>query len=353
MDLARETGSWRRFAHIQVVEAAARLKGVVIETPLVPITPFEGADHDTLGDPRIELRAKLENRQETGSFKARGAWNQVAQLSEAERHAGVVCASSGNHGKALSWAAHRAGVPATIVMPANAYPNKIRSCRDLGAEVVLAATRELADVECAKRVKDGMTLVHPHDAERTIEGAGTVGLEIAAQWPEVDVVVVPVGGGGLLCGTALALRQALGDRICVVGAEPRGAPSLTLGLEAGAPVFLDKIESRIQGLTPVYSGRINIDIARATVDAVVLFEDDAAFAAQKHLVAQGEVVEPAGAAAAGLVLAGLLPERLLEGRTASRPLRVAVVVSGGNPDPSQLESVRAEVDRERSTLRAG
>ncbi len=332
MELARENGAWKRFDRIRIADAAERLRGVVRRTPLAPLST---------GDARIELRVKLENRQETGSFKARGAWNQVSQLGERERAAGVVCASSGNHGKALAWAAHKAGVPATIVMPANAYPNKVQACRDLGAEVVLAPTREGADVACAERVKAGRTLVHPYDSERTIQGAGTVGLEIAEEWPEVDVVVVPVGGGGLICGTSLGLRQALGDRVRVVGAEPRGAPSLTRGLECGKPVQLERIESQVQGLTPLWSGQINIDVARAAVDAVVLFDDDAAFAGQKKLVAEGETAEPAGSAAVGLVLAGLLPAAFLEGRSASRPLRVVAVVSGGNPDPAQLASVRA------------
>lgn len=337
MDVAREPGAAKRFDRIRIGEAAERLRGVVRRTPLLRL---ERRAND---DPRIELRAKLECRQETGSFKARGAWNQVSQLSEAERRAGVVCASSGNHGKALAWASQRAGVPATIVMPANAYPNKIQACRELGAEVVLAPTREQADVECEARVKAGKTLVHPYDSEKTIQGAGTVGLEIAEEWPEVDVVVVPVGGGGLISGTALGLRSLLGDRVRVVGAEPKGAPSLARGLEAGKPVVLEKIESRVQGLTPLYSGRINIEIARAAVDAVVLFDDEVAFVGQKRLLAEGEVAEPAGSAAIGVVLAGLLPARFLEGRSASMPLRVAAVVSGGNPDPSQLAAVRAEL----------
>src|ERR1043166_3238932 len=139
MEVPRENGAWRRFAHIRIDEAAARLEGVVKKTPLVPI------ERRARDDERIELRAKLECRQETGSFKARGAWNQVSQLTPAERRAGIVTASSGNHGKALAWAARRAGVPATIVMPANAYPNKIAACREFGAEVVLAPTRDLAD----------------------------------------------------------------------------------------------------------------------------------------------------------------------------------------------------------------
>jgi threonine dehydratase len=329
---------WAAFDRIDLAAAAARLCGVVRRTPLIPLDA---------GDPRVELRGKLENRQETGSFKARGAWNQVAQLTPAQRAAGVVCASSGNHGKALAWAAQRAGVPATIVMPKNAYANKVEACRAHGAEVVLAEDRAAADRICAERVQAGRTLVHPYDAERTIEGAGTVGLEIAEDWPQVEVVVVCVGGGGLISGTSLALRRKLGRGVRIWGAEPEGAPSLTRGLAAGGPVHLESVTSQVQGLTPSYSGQLNVDVCRATLDGTFLLSDALIFAAQKRLVAQGEVVEPAGAAAYAAVLAHRLPATLLERRTARDRLRVAVVVSGGNPDPAQLEAVRAEVERER------
>ena len=331
---------WSKFDTIRIADAAARVKGVVARTPLMAI------DAD---DPRIELRAKLENRQVTGSFKARGAWNQISQLSAAQRQAGVVCASSGNHGKALAWAAERAGVPATIVMPKNSYPNKIEACRAHGAEVVLAETRELADTICAERVVAGRTLVHPYDAERTLQGAGTVGLEIAEEWPEVDVVVVCVGGGGLISGTSLALRQRLGGRVKIYGAEPSGAPSLSRGVAQGAPVHLAAITSKVQGLTPTYSGQINVDVCRATLDGIVLLEDAEIFDAQKRLVALGEIVEPAGAAATAVVFARKLPAVLFAGHDAEHPLKVAVVVSGGNPDPAQLAGVRTELERERLT----
>ncbi len=333
------TGSpWELFDRIKLDEAAARVRGVVARTPLRPLDA---------GDPRIDLRGKMENRQETGSFKARGAWNQVAQLDAAQKKAGVVCASSGNHGKALAWAAQRAGVPATIVMPKNAYANKVQACRDHGATVVLAEDRNGADRECAARVAAGMTLVHPYDAERTIQGAGTVGLEIAEDWPAVEVVVVCVGGGGLVSGTSLALRRKLGRNVRIYGAEPEGSPSLTLGIAAGAPVHLEEITSKVQGLTPTYSGQINVDVCRATLDGTILLPDEIIFAGQKRLVAEGEIVEPAGAAAFAAVVARRLPAELVAGRSAKDPLRVAVVVSGGNPDPAQLESVRAEIERER------
>jgi threonine dehydratase len=319
-------------ARIRVADARTRLAGVVRRTPL---EPFECLDE------RIELRLKLECLQVTGAFKARGAWNQIAQLTAAERAAGVVTTSSGNHGKALAWAAQRAGVRATIVMPADAYKNKIEACREHGAEVLLAPTRADAERLCAERVAAGATLVHPYDSERTVQGAGTVGLEIAEQWPEVEVVVVQVGGGGLLAGIALAIRQTLGREVLVVGAEPEGAPSMKLSLEQGRPVTLDAITTKVQGLCPPYCGKLNAEICGLYVDHVITLPDEDVFAAQRELVLRGGwPVEPAGAAAAALVLAGKLPSLTLHGRSRDQRLRVAAVVSGGNPDPEQIAAIR-------------
>lgn len=318
---------------ISFAAAAERLRGVVRRTPLVPFD---------VGDERIELRLKLECLQETGAFKARGAWNQISQLSAAERAAGVVTVSSGNHGKALSWAAQRAGVRCTVVMPADAYRNKIEACREFGAEVVLGETRAQCEILCAERVAAGATLVHPYDAARTIEGAGTVGLEIAEEWPEVDVVVVPVGGGGLLAGSSLALRQTLGSRLLIVGCEPEGAPSMKLSLERGHAVALERITTKVQGLCPPHSGKLNTEICGRTVDSVVLMSDPQIYAAQAELVLRGGwTVEPAGACSVAVVLQGKLPQLALRGRSISNPVRVVAVVSGGNPDPDQLARLRA------------
>lgn len=311
--------------------AAERLDGVVQRTPILPFSS---------PDPRIELRCKLENRQETGSFKCRGAWNQVSQLSPEEAAAGVVTTSSGNHGYALSWAARRAGVQATIVMAQDAYPNKIAACRDLGAEVVLSRDLSEAEELCAEHIRAGKVLIHPYDAQRTVEGAGTVGREIALDWPNVEVVVVPVGGGGLISGSSLALRRALGSGPKVFGAEPVGAPSMTRGLEAGEPVLLPGITTRVQGLCPLDSGRLNIAICLETLAGMFQLEDEPIFSAQRSLVRAGETVEPAGAAAHAVVTGGLLPDELLAGRSAHHPLRVLAVVSGGNPEPDQLAAMR-------------
>jgi len=322
------------YDHIDIEAAAGRIEGVVRRTPLVP---FEGPDE------RLQLRLKLENRQETGSFKCRGAWNNVSQLTEEERGRGVVATSSGNHGQALAWAARRAGVPATIVMPADAYPNKIEACRQLGAEVVLGEDRKEAEELCRERMAAGAVLIHPYDAERTVAGAGTVGREIAVDWPEVEVVVIPVGGGGLIAGSSLALRRSLGADLKIYGAEPVGAPSMSLGIEAGKSVLVPEIKTEVQGLCPLASGELNVAIAKETLDGVFLVEDEETFAAQKRLVAAGEVVEPAGAATTAAVFSNKLPEELLAGRDAANPLRVAAIVSGGNPAPDQLAALQAEL----------
>lgn len=313
--------------------AAARLEGVVRETALAPFPS---------GDPRVDLRLKLECTQEVGAFKARGAWNQIAQLGPAERERGVVATSSGNHAKALAWAARRAGVRCRVFMPRDAYPNKIQACRDEGAEVILCPTRQDAERACRQAVDEGAVLVHPYDALRTIEGAGTVGLELARQWPGVEVVVVPVGGGGLIAGTSMALARALGGRVKVVGVEPAGAPKMTLALARGAPVVLEAITTTIQGLCPLNVGALNLEAARRFVERVVTLDDAPILDAQRRLVREGGwTVEPAGAAAAAWVLSGGLPAEWLAGRSAADPLRVAAVVSGGNPDPAQLAALRA------------
>ena len=307
--------------------AVGRIAGVARRTPL------EATD---LGGPGIDLRLKLECLQETGSFKVRGAWNQISQLTPEQRLAGVVTTSSGNHGRALAWAAQRAGVPATICMPADAYPNKIQACRDLGANVELGATRGATDDLCRALAAGGMTLIHPYDDLRTIEGAGTVGWEIAQDCPDVQLVVIPVGGGGLLAGSALALRDQLGSDVRIIGVEPAGAPTMTRALAAGHPVTIDNMTTNVQGLCPPHSGELNRRVAAQAVDAVVLVEDEDVYRAQRVLVNDlGYVVEPAGAATLAAWMTGALAAWLGDATA------VALVVSGGNPAPEQLAHIRS------------
>jgi threonine dehydratase len=316
---------------IDVLAASERLAGVVHRTPLVP---FKSSND------RVELRLKLECLQETGSFKVRGAWNQVSQLSETQRQAGIVATSSGNHGQALAWAAARARVGATVVMPETSYPNKIKACRDYGAEVILAKDREEAELLCERRVAHGATLVHAYDAEQTIAGAGTVGLEVCQDWPEIEVLIVPVGGGGLVTGSVIAARTLLGDGVKVMGVEPKGAPTMSRALDVGRPVLGEPISTEVQGLCPSGAGHLNTEICLELLDHMLTLGDPDIFAAQARLVRHSDwIVEPAGAAAAAVVFSRQLPSELVANRDANDPLRVCAIVSGGNPDPTQLASL--------------
>jgi threonine dehydratase len=324
-----------QLTHAHLVSVRERIREWVRETPLVPFPA---------GDPRVDLRLKLECRQVTGAFKARGAANHALAF---ERGRGLVTCSSGNHAKALAWAAAHRGVAARVHMPANSYPSKIEACRELGAEVVLAPTRVAAEEGFRRSVEEGWTPAPPYDSATTVAGQASVGLELLEQWPDVDVVVVQVGGGGLLAGVALACAHAQaahgrrpGDRHPrrVLGVEPRGAASLSRALATGRVEPLPEVTSQIQGLTPPGTGVLNHAIAREHVAGVDLLDDEAILRAQARLVRElGEDVEPAGAAAAARVFAGL-PEAWFEGRT--EPLRVVAIVSGANGHPHQLALLR-------------
>ncbi|MDF1838487.1 MAG: pyridoxal-phosphate dependent enzyme [Planctomycetota bacterium] len=311
---------WNGFwPQLDFAAAGERLRGTILETPLVELpSPGHG----------IEVLGKMENRQVGRAFKARGAWNQLTQLSEAERGAGVVAVSSGNHGMAVAWASNLQGVPCTICMPENSYASKIEGCRGWGAEVVLRPNRTESEAACAEREAAGATLIHPYDAERTIEGAGTVGFEIARQTEPVDLVLLPIGGGGLAAGSSLALRRAWGDDVTIVGVEPEGAPGMSLALERGESVMLDPVTSEIQGLTSPYAGDRNRRICEATLNATWTLSDAEILDGMGRLQEFGEIVEPAGAAAyAAACHAGKALGRESVG---DRPFRVLVIVSGGN-----------------------
>lgn len=216
-------------------------------------------------------------------------------------------------------------------MPAETYPSKIEGCRAHGAEVRLFPTRPEAEAACEALANDGAQRVHGYDAERTIEGAGTVGYEIAQQSEPADFVLIPIGGGGLSSGTSLALRRAWGDAPEVWGVEPEGAAGMRLGIEAGRSVPLPEIRSKVQGLLSPYAGERNVQINRATLNGVRTLSDERIAEGAERLMAAGEVVEPAGAAAyAALWEPGNDILERARTRTASNPLTAIVIVSGGN-----------------------
>jgi threonine dehydratase len=315
-----------QLTHARLLSVRERIRDWVRETPLVPFPA---------GDPRVDLRLKLECRQVTGAFKARGAAHHALCF---ERGRGLATCSSGTHAKAIAWAAAHRGLAARVHMPANSYPSKIEACRALGAEVVLSPTRVAAEEAYHHSVHEGWAGAPPYDSEITIAGQASVGLELLEQWPDVDVVFVQVGGGGLLAGVTLACAQDQRKERRVVGVEPEGAASLARALKTGVVEPLPQVTSQIQGLTPPGTGKLNYAIAREHGVQVDTLSDEAILRAQARLVRElGEDVEPAGAAAAARVFAGL-PDAWFAGRTA--PLRVAAIVSGANGHPHQLALLR-------------
>ncbi|HSR42448.1 MAG TPA: threonine/serine dehydratase, partial [Longimicrobiales bacterium] len=252
-----------------VREAADRLEGVAIPTPTLPSAELS----DALDG---EVRVKCESLQRAGAFKIRGAYNFVSRLPREALDRGVTTYSSGNHAQAVALAAGIMGARSVVVMPTTAPEVKRRGARRLGAEVVLEGTTSLERRARAEEIAEaeGLTIVPPFDDPRIIAGQGTVGLEIHEAWPDVQAVLVPVGGGGLLSGIAAALRR-LRPGVVILGVEPRGAASMRLALDQGRPVPLDTIETIADGLAPVRAGELTFEHVRDLVDDVVTVDDDA------------------------------------------------------------------------------
>ncbi|MDX1423788.1 MAG: threonine/serine dehydratase [Kiloniellales bacterium] len=285
------------------IEAAARrIAGRVRRTPTIAAAPLAAPPGP------FELFLKLENLQVTGSFKPRGATNCLLQLDPALVARGVITASGGNHGLAVAYAARRAGAPAVIYLPAGTPRDKAERLAALGAEVAIegAVWDEANRAALARAERDGLAYLHPFADPRVIAGQGTVGLEILADAPEIDHVIVAIGGGGLISGVATAVK-ALEASIRVSGVEPVGAPTLTRSLEAGAPVALPEIATAAGTLAPARSEAINLEIVARAGDETVLVADEARRAAARWLWAElGSAAELSGAAAMAALLQGRL-----------------------------------------------
>lgn len=276
---------------------------------------------------------KLENLQVTGSFKARGAGNKLALMGAEERGRGVVCASAGNHAQGVAFHAQRLGVKATIVMPVGTPLIKVARTQAFGAEVVLAGENYDDAYEEARRIEAerGATYVHAYDDEAIIAGQGTIGVEIAEQAPELDVLVVPVGGGGLIAGTALALKT-LKPSVRVIGVQVASIPSMKAALQAGAPVMLPAARTLAEGIALRRAGERCVPLVKQHVDDIVLVEDEDIARAILHLLEQQKTVaEGAGAAAVAALLANKVMG--LAGK------RVVALVCGGNIDVSVLSRI--------------
>jgi threonine dehydratase len=280
----------------------------------------------------VRLFLKCESFQKTGSFKPRGALNKVLSLSEAEKARGLVTVSAGNHAQAVAWAARSVGAACAVVMPSSAPRSKIEAVRGYGAEVILHGDRAtLFDKLNEVREARGLTFVHPFDDAVVLAGAGTAGLEIVEDLPDVDIVVVPVGGGGLLGGVTSAIKQ-LRPAAKVVAVELAEGPGLAPALAAGKPVPVPRPPDTLaDGMTPPFVGALPLAIAREAVDEIVMVGEGEIIEAMMLLMTRAKLyVEGSGAAATAAVLTGKV--RTWQGA------RVVAIVSGGNVD---LERVAA------------
>ena len=298
------------------------------------VTPMESSRYlaDVLGAP---VYLKCENLQRTGSYKIRGAYNRLSKLTDEEKARGVVAASAGNHAQGVAFAARELGIKATIFMPVGVALPKLSATRDYGAEVILRGTTVteplLAAAEYARET--GAILIPPFDHADVVTGQGTLGLEILDQVPDLETVIVPIGGGGLISGVASALKQRAareGRVIRVIGVQAENAAAYPPSLEAGEATMISILPTIADGIAVAMPGLLNFEIVRDAVDEIVtVSEDDTARALLVLLERAKLVVEPAGAVAVAAILAGKV--------TPTGP--TVAILSGGNIDPLLMQRV--------------
>ena len=315
------------FAKSAFEDARARMGDFVYHTPLLTSRLLS----ERTG---FEVRLKAEMFQRGGSYKIRGPMNKFALLSEEQKRRGVICSSAGNHAQGVALAAARYGIKAVVCMAENATPSKVAATRAYGAEVVLHGSIWDEANEMARRLvaEKGYTYIHPFDDEELIVGQGTVGLEIYQDWPEVEVAIVPIGGGGLISGVATALK-ACNPAIKVIGVESSGAPGMTRSVREGHLRTLDRVDCIIDGLRVKRVGEKTYEIVKRYVDDLVTLPDEQIFEAVVWIMSHLKVV-PEGVAAAPV--AALL-QGLIEARSGAK---VACVLSGGNVNLDQLRGLR-------------
>ncbi|MEJ1090968.1 threonine ammonia-lyase [Microbacterium istanbulense] len=312
-------------------ESAARsLVGVISHTPALPSRALS----DVAGVPVV---LKMENLQRTGSFKIRGATYRLAQLTDEERARGVVAASAGNHAQGVALAAQALGIPATIFMPIGVPVPKLLATRGYGAEVVLegetVATSLRLAAEFAERT--GAVLIHPFDHRDVVIGQGTLGLEVYQDVPDVETLLVGIGGGGLIAGVAAAVKEAAardGRTVRIIGVQAENAAAMRPSIDAGHPVEITTHPTIADGILVARPGAVPFEIVQEYVDEIVTVSDDDIARALLILLEQAKVVvEPAGAVGVAAILAGKVTP---QGTTVS-------ILSGGNIDPLLMQRVVA------------
>lgn len=315
-----EAESYPKLAEIEAT--ARKLAPHVLETP---VWRWQTGLMEGPANPAREVWLKLELFQRTGTFKARGALNHVLSLDKAQLARGVTAVSAGNHAIAVAYAARARGTSAKVVMMGHASPLRVGMCRSLGAEVVIVPTAH-EGFERVQQIEaeEGRYAIPPFEAPLTVLGTATLGLEFQSQVPELELVLVPVGGGGLIAGIAAAVKQR-NPRCEVIGVEPFGADSMYRSFQSGQPERIEKVDTIADSLGAPYALPYSFGVCRRFVDEIVRVDDDALCAGMFHLFRDMKLaVEPAGAAATAALL-GPARER-------ARGKRVGLVICGANID---------------------
>jgi threonine dehydratase len=311
----------------EIYVAKKRINGIARRTPLVSSSVLS-----KLTESKVTLKA--ENLQITGSFKLRGATNKILSLSEAERRRGVLAVSTGNHGRAVSYVAREVGIPALVCVSEAVPENKLQAMRDLGAEIVVAGKGYDEAEEEAARIgaERGLTMVHPFDDPMVIAGQGTIGVELLEEFPEIDTAIVPLSGGGLVSGIAIALKSA-NENIRVIGVSMERGPAMVESLKAGKPVEVIEEPTLADALAGGIGmeNRYSFELVRQLVAETILVSEEEiargmAFALkEEHLVLEG-------GGAVGIAA-------LLHGKVQGLGKNVVIVVSGGNVSADTLARI--------------
>lgn len=307
----------------KIYHASYVLKNVIRKTDLI---------HAPKINPESEIYLKTENLQITGSFKVRGAYYKISQLSDEEKAKGVIACSAGNHAQGVALAAAKNGIKSLICLPDGAPISKVEATKSYGAEVCLVEGVYDDAYNKALQLKDekGYTFIHPFDDENVIAGQGTIGLELLDQLPDIDAIIVPIGGGGLISGVAFAAKQLKPD-IKIYGVQASGAPSMVVSLESGKIECLDDVSTIADGIKVKEPGVNTFDLCRKYVDEIVTVTDDEISSAILALIEQHKLIaEGAGAVSVAAAMFNKVP---IKGK------RTVCLVSGGNIDVTILSRV--------------
>lgn len=309
-----------------IIDARKIIENQIIRTPTI-------ASPKSKDFTSMNLAFKAEVFQKIGSFKLRGVLNKLSHLSEKEKERGIITVSAGNHAQSLAYAASQLGIQAVVVMPVYAAENKVIATKKYGAEVVRHKdTKSIMERVYKIKEERNLTLVHPFDDPLIIAGQGTIGLEILEDSPRIpDIVIVPIGGGGLISGIAAAIKLSY-PRIKIIGVEPVGADAMNQSLLKGTVVSLRKIATIADGLAAPFAGTYTLAHVQKFVDEIILVSDEEILDAMRFLIEKVKIVtEPAGAAGFAALLAGKIHT--------SKEDQIVCVLSGGNVDTSLLKKI--------------